>query len=90
MTERLEREIRDARGTVVNGMQMRREHPSYGYTKTMIREELTRLTALIEAHALVTGAIAYIAKPVLPDIREHGRTLGVDLSDLEKKVRDMK
>lgn len=54
-TTQLEQRIRDRAAAVAYRVQMRRDHPSYGYTKAYIRTEFTRLEGLMEAWALATG-----------------------------------
>lgn len=65
---RLEQEIFHAHADLVNAIEMRRVHPSYGYTKTQIRGQLIRVLGLIEAHMLVTGAWTNAGAPLSTDV----------------------
>lgn len=51
----LDQTIRDFAGQVRSGAQSRVEHPTYGYTKTRIREHALRMEGAICAYAVVTG-----------------------------------
>lgn len=53
-TIKVEREIRAVRNKVVNGLNARLNHPTYGYTKTGLRRDLNVLTGLVIAHRLIT------------------------------------
>lgn len=87
--ERLESEIRSAHASVNSAITNRRNHPSFGYTKTMIREEFSRLHGLVEAHFIVSGGWQGSASPIRGAIREHGESeFGFDLYRLSEKVAD--
>lgn len=53
--ERLEREIRALRGSLGADIASRRDHPTYGVTKTGMRTKLARLIGMLEAWLYVTG-----------------------------------
>jgi hypothetical protein len=91
--ERLEHTIRTQRNMVVNGIANRRAHPSYGYTKAMIRAEFRQLQGLIAAWAVVTGAWPHAGHPLgvasglMPDVMTAAaERLGIDLAELGREV----
>lgn len=54
----MEREIRHAAASVLNAVRNRRDHPSYGYTKTSIRAQYAFLRGLVATFAFLTGQTA--------------------------------
>jgi hypothetical protein len=52
---RLSSEIRNQRAMVLNGIEMRRVHPSYGHTKTGLRHDYYILVGLLRAWHCVAG-----------------------------------
>ena len=89
--DRLEEEIGDAYKQVVHSIRVR-EEASHGGTggilKTALFEMVTRLEALAEAHALITGAISYPSHPLRTDVRRHANALfNIDLDALTARVR---
>ena len=65
-TALLEREIRAQAHAVITEIVNRRDHPSYGYTKTGIRERSHRLRGIIGLYAVITGQASHTeVSPVL-------------------------
>jgi hypothetical protein len=67
LVEAMEDEIRDMAATVASQVATRRSHPTYGYTKTGIREMALRLEGAIGLYMVLTGqssttAISNLAK----------------------------
>jgi len=52
---RLGTEVRNRINSVKNGLANRKAHPSYGYSKAMLRRELAQLEGLLYAHYLATS-----------------------------------
>lgn len=50
----VERVIRDQAGDVINAVHVRRDHPTYGYTKTSIRAKAERLEGMIGLYMVLT------------------------------------
>lgn len=55
MAADLEREIRAGADNVISMVHTRRDHPSYGYNKTVIRSRLERMNGVIGAYMLLAG-----------------------------------
>jgi hypothetical protein len=88
-TERLEREIGNAHTSINSALASRRDHPSYGYTKTELRASLHRLEGMITAWLYVTGRWDHAGSVVFYDhtaatVRD---ALGIDLAELHARVK---
>lgn len=68
--ERLEREIRNQAGIVRNGVDMRRHHPSFGYTKGHVRAQFHQLEGMLMAWVYVTGRWDHSGRPGEPTIEQ--------------------
>lgn len=85
---RLEREIRNQAATVANGVVMRREHPTYGYTKASLRRDLHRLEGMLSAWLLITGRWD-APGTITPALRAASlRELDIDLETLTDYVEE--
>lgn len=51
----LESEIRSMAGHLLNMIQNRQDHPSYGYSKTLIRTQRDRMEGAIGLYMIITG-----------------------------------
>lgn len=51
----MEREIRHAAGSILSDVRTRRDHPTYGVTKTGVRTRYAFLRGLVSAFAFLTG-----------------------------------
>ncbi len=87
--DRLEDEIRESHGQVMHAIHVREDAgrgSTGGIHKMTLFDRLTRLQALIEAHALTAGY--YPTRLDLADIRKYGRdTFGVDLLAMNERVK---
>ena len=54
ITDRMEREIRGAANDLSNAVTTRALHPTYGYTKTVIRSKMDRLDGMIFLYGVLT------------------------------------
>jgi hypothetical protein len=72
-----------------NSLANRRDHPTYGYSKAMIRADLARLTALAEAYYLVTCTSPPAGRPLFGSVAAAAAGLGVNLIEAANAVRDM-
>jgi hypothetical protein len=86
--ERLAEEIRHAVATTGSSLANRRDHPSFGYTKTMIRESLRRTVTLVEAYMMASGMWEYPNGPLTGDIKAYAPTIGVNLEELFDAVAE--
>jgi len=88
---RLEDEIGESHRQLIHAIRVREDAPrgsSGGVLRTTLFEMLTRLEALIEAHAVTSGAISYPSHPLLSDIRKHARDqFGMDLAATAERAR---
>lgn len=88
--DRLEEEIGNTYKQVVHSIRVREESPKStgGILKVTLFEMLTRLEALIEAHAVVTGEISYPARPLRTDVLRYANTkFNIDLDALTSRVK---
>lgn len=82
--ELLARECGAARNKVMNSIICRKQHPSYGYTKAIIREELAHLEGLLYAYHLITGHDPTVYLP--SGARQAAEALDIDLADLRARA----
>lgn len=83
-TELLARECQCARAKVMNSIISRKQHPSYGYTKALIREEVAHLEGLLYAYHLVTGHDPTVYLP--SGARQAAAALDIDLNDIRARA----
>lgn len=87
--DRLEDEIGDAHRQLIHAIHVREDTPrghSGGILKVVLFEMLTRLQALIEAHALTTSYRP--TRLAVADVREYARDkFGIDLAATEERAR---
>ena len=84
--ELLEREIGAQRNGLMNAILMRKEHPTYGYTKAEIRRVFARIEGLLYAWQTITTGFA--SANFIGAAREAGDALGIDLIDLRNRVEE--
>lgn len=86
--ERIETEIRNLAANITNGVQMRREHPSYGYKKSALLADYHRLEGMLLSWLLLTSTWDHGTMPQLDIPRRQAikNALGVDLSALHAAV----
>lgn len=53
--ELMEKQIRDNAATVMNQITLRKERPSYGYTKAMIRDSFSHLEGTVGLYMVLTA-----------------------------------
>lgn len=63
--ETAERAIRDMAATVLNYIVARRQHPSYGYTKTKINAAYEQMEGAIGLYMVLTGQASHTTVPSL-------------------------
>jgi hypothetical protein len=68
----LAKEIRSAERSIYASITTRHDHPTYGYSKTMIREARDRFVGMVSAYGIVTGQVTSIHAPItlitVPDV----------------------
>ena len=74
----MEQVIADLAGTVLNSVQNRKDHPTYGNTKTKIRTEGDRLEGAISMYMVVTGQAFHAGAP--------NRVIQFQSSDVAERV----
>jgi hypothetical protein len=74
LRENHERVIRDMAGTVLSLVRSRREHPSYGTTKTMIRDARQRMEGSIGTYMVLFGQASHVGVPLLATFWESEET----------------
>jgi ABC-type Na+ transport system ATPase subunit NatA len=84
---RAEAAIKDQAGKVCSQVVNRREHPSYGYTKTMIRAELSVMDGMIGLYQILTGQTAHASVPTLAKFASEDTAKRVKTA--REVVRDM-
>lgn len=65
-----EQAIRDQAAKVLAHVQMRAEHPSYGYTKTGIRAEMHKLDGMAGLYSMLVGQANHAGAGALADFAE--------------------
>ncbi len=75
--ERAEGALRDLASTIINHVQVRGTHPSYGYTKTSIRLRLAALNGAIGLYMVLTEQ-AGSGVPTLAKFADPGTTSRVE------------
>jgi hypothetical protein len=85
---RLEREIRDTAAALSNGLTMRADRPSYGYTKTHLRDQLAQLTGMITGHLIASGAWDKPGAPGLAAVEHAKAVFGLDLHGLARAIKE--
>lgn len=84
LTIQLDREIRNHLAGLDNCIVLRREHPSYGYTKAEILARLNRLVGMLYARwVMLNGPSA--AVELCAD--EAATDMGIDLADVTTRAR---
>lgn len=76
--------IRMMRNSIESDLMTRKHHPTYGITKTKMRDNLRRLEGLLYAWWLDntgTRSAAFIAQ-----VRDAANTFGIDLQDLGQRI----
>jgi hypothetical protein len=85
---RLAREIRNTAAEIGNGLTMRRDHPSYGYTKAALRERLAQLQGMITGHLIAAGDWDQPGAPLQATLEHADAYFGLDLHDLARAIKE--
>jgi len=86
---RLHTEVRNAVAVANNSLAMRSAHPTYGYSKQRVRDELARVYTLVEAHMYATGEWQQSGLPIRATLDDYAKTkLDVDTAALAQRVKD--
>ena len=85
---RLTQEIKNLHAAILNGITMRREHPSYGYTKGSLFDQLNRLTGMIEAHLIITGNWDKPGDPAVGTSAYAAGAFQIELAKLAVKIQE--
>ena len=67
---RAESAIRDQAANVITAVQARRDHPTYGYSKTDIRHRLAVLNGAVGLYMVLTDQANHVTVPTLCDFTE--------------------
>lgn len=88
--DRLEREITQAGHTILNGIKMRRDHPSYGYTKTALVADLNRLEGMLLAWLVITGRWDFPGAPTFAQAERDAisQRFGISTPSLRKLIKE--
>lgn len=87
--DRLEREIKAVRNGLLSDIRNRKDHPSFGVTKTKVEAKYNQLLGMIDAWLYVSGTWTF-AGTVLHDRGTLGTVkavLGIDVHELGLAVR---
>lgn len=85
--ELLEREIRNTRASISNGLHTRKHHPTYGVKKADLTAKLHFLRGLLAAWHVVTTGEAGVPGWAA---REASLTLGIDLAEIRQSIKEAK
>ena len=84
VAQRLASQARGLVAAITSGLDNRKHHPTYGYTKAVLRADLHRLEGMLYAQALV--ATGKQGASVRLQAIEAAEALGIDLVALEKAI----
>jgi hypothetical protein len=83
MRDNHEQIIRDMAGTVLSLVRSRRDHPSYGTTKAMIREARQRMEGAIGVYMVLFGQSTHTGVPLLAEFNVPDTNIIVTRARLE-------
>jgi hypothetical protein len=78
-------EIRRMSSAIESSLTARRQHPTYGITKSAMRRSVAQMEGMLYAHYLMTGGTSvYIGTAVV----DHATRLGVNLLSLSERINN--
>lgn len=85
---RLAREIRSREAALHNGLDNRKHHPSYGYTKASLYETLNVLKGLLIAHMMAAAGWSQGGDPGIAAVEYAAAEFSIDLPGLARAIRE--
>lgn len=90
ISERIETEIKAMRNGLHSQLNQRRDHPSHGITKAMLKAQLHQIEGALKMWLIVIGAWGHSGAPYLSHVETTliRRHLDVDFNALQRAVNN--